>query len=265
AALRAEATLEARTKGRGAALSLLSHGLQRGLIATADYADALAGLDAEEGAEIAGRPLALLHADAPERFEAAVTHPAFRRALALSYAEIGTPVLAQGVLEPQDLDDAQFRAALIRAAAPYRDPAVEAWLGSAEVPLATAAVAGEPGGAVGSDGPEGGAAAMGSPPQAASTGTARPPTARLAAADDATASGASPSPSAPLTVGAVDAVADQMVGGGTVGGKTTAGEATAGETTAGRPASGDMTARIDAALETARSDVDRIRRILGDG
>lgn len=275
AALRAEATLEARTKGRGAALSLLSHGLQRGLIAAGDYADALAGLDAEEGAEIAGQPLALLHAEAPERFDAALTHPAFRRALALSYAEIGTPVLAQGVLEPQDLDDAQFRAALIRAAAPYRDPAVEAWLVPAEPLLATAAVAGEPSGAIGSDGPEGGAAAMGLPPQAASTGTARPPVARLAAAPDATASGASASPGAPPEVGAGDAVANQTVGGGTVGREATAGETAAGETaagettasgtTAGEAPAGDMTARIDAALEMARSDVDRIRRILGDG
>ncbi|MBK0398130.1 hypothetical protein H0I76_02920 [Limibaculum sp. M0105] len=133
AALRGEAALRLHTEGKGGALTVLSHGLARGLIDAETYVAGVAELEAGDTGDSDGRPLALLHAEAPGRFRDALTHRRFRQALALSYARIGAAMMARAVLETGDLDDTRFRTALAAEAAPFADPAVATWLGGATI------------------------------------------------------------------------------------------------------------------------------------
>ncbi|MEM1383325.1 MAG: hypothetical protein AAGG06_06730 [Pseudomonadota bacterium] len=112
----AEADLLGRAEGREAALELLSHGLARALIDRDQYLDAVRRVSIGEHHGDDPRPLALIYHDNPERFRLALEEPGFRHALARSYAEIGTPMLAKDILRRGDLDEPILAEALSNAA-----------------------------------------------------------------------------------------------------------------------------------------------------
>ncbi len=111
-ALAAEAKLAARALGREAGLDLLAHGLADGTLDADAHAAAAAEIaEIAPGAEET-TPLALLYARAPERYRGALAEPAFRAAVARSFAEIGLPERGAALLAPGDLADPALAAAL---------------------------------------------------------------------------------------------------------------------------------------------------------
>ena len=152
--LEAEAKVTAALAGQGAAIAVLSRGLQLGMLDTTGYAEALSVLGEYEPAPVAGRPLALIFDEAPQHFENALRQSEFRKALALSRAEVGAPALARRILQPSDLQDQAFLKLLQRRIERFSSgfPAVARSDSRTERADAADIVASDDGGGVASDG-----------------------------------------------------------------------------------------------------------------
>ena len=90
---------------RQEAMNLLALGVDSGRISPESFVSDVTELVARSVNGDESRPLALIYLDDPDRLAPALEQRAFRRAVAMSMAEIGTPALARPLLRNGDLDD----------------------------------------------------------------------------------------------------------------------------------------------------------------
>jgi len=151
-AIAAEAQLTALAYGPTAGVDLLALARRQGTMSEAAYVEAVRTVSARAPAGGGGQPLALRVERAPGRYRPVLADPAFRAALALSYAEIGRPERTERFLEPGDLGRPRVAAALARAylaaGAPQQAEAIAARLPAgaerAEIMAAILEAGGEP-------------------------------------------------------------------------------------------------------------------------
>lgn len=151
-AVAAEAGLTALAYGPAAGVDLLALARRQGTISEAGYVAAVRTLSGRAPAGEDGEPLALRVEREPDRYRPVLADPAFRAALALSYAEIGWPERTELFLEPGDLGRPRLAAALARsylaAGMPERAETIATRLpagaGRAEIMAAVLEAGGEP-------------------------------------------------------------------------------------------------------------------------
>lgn len=97
-----ESRLAARAFGKTTGMDLLALHRRQGTVSEPVYARTVNAITAESGDAGQDPPLALMFSRGPERFSPVLDDPAFRSALALSFARIGQPGRAEQVLEPQE-------------------------------------------------------------------------------------------------------------------------------------------------------------------
>lgn len=102
AAAQVESRLAARAFGQMTGLDILALHRRQGNVPEDAYAATVRAITARPAADRTAPPLALLFERRPERFSSVLDDPAFRSALALSFARIGQPARGEAVLEPED-------------------------------------------------------------------------------------------------------------------------------------------------------------------
>lgn len=117
-----EVRLTNQFSGRAQAIDLLSTGSEDGFISPDGFVDRVTSLVTRPGDDDGNRPLALIYLDEPERLAPALEQRAFRQALAMSMAEIGTPGLARPILRDGDLDERAIAEQLAQAFLDADDP-----------------------------------------------------------------------------------------------------------------------------------------------
>jgi hypothetical protein len=144
----AEADLAFSALGRNAALELLGRAREEGILSEEEESRALIAIADRPDPGVGATPLALLFDRHPSRYAAALSEPAFRAAVARSYAEIGLPARGEAILEPDDLRDPALAGALARAHLEADEPRAAARLarrlpdGAARAEIEAAALAG---------------------------------------------------------------------------------------------------------------------------
>jgi len=102
AAARLESRLAARAFGQMTGLDILALHRRQGTVPEDAYAETVRAITAHPASDRIAPALALLFERRPERFSPVLDDPAFRSALALSFARIGQPARGEAVLEPED-------------------------------------------------------------------------------------------------------------------------------------------------------------------
>ena len=97
-----EARLAAGAFGRTAGLDMLALHRRQGVVGDPAYRRGVRAITADSPAQTGGPPLAVLFERDPARFSPVLVDPAFRAALAMSFARIGQPARGEAVLKPQD-------------------------------------------------------------------------------------------------------------------------------------------------------------------